>query len=129
MPEIIVRGNLAVRQLVNSRGFYELQPVGESLANFVNAATFEFGRSANRPYRETFSGNTGASQNALLEGIELVVLHLDELIERLGDTWRNIFKRHVQCPSAIGLCNQPLLHHVLEDGHHEKRIAAGVPVD
>ena len=129
MPEIIVRGNLAVRQLVNSRGFYKLQPVGESLASFVNAATFEFGRGADRPHRETLSRNTGASQKALLQGIELVVLHLDQLIQRLGDTRRDIFKRHHQRPSAIGRCNQSLLHHVLEDGHHEKRIAAGAPVD
>ncbi len=56
-------------------------------------------------------------------------LHLYQLIQRLRDTRLNIFKRHAQCPSPIGLCNQSLLHHVLEDGYHEKRVAAGAAVD
>src|SRR5258708_28754567 len=129
MPEIIVCGDLAIRQLVNSRSLYKLEPVGESLASFVNAATFEFGRGANRPYGETLSRNAGASQNALLQRTELLELHLDQLIQRLRDTRLNICKCHAQCPSPIGLCNQSLLHPVLEDGYHEKRGAPRPPVD
>jgi len=44
MPEIIVRGNLTVCQLVNSRSLYKLQLFGESLTSIVDASTFEFGR-------------------------------------------------------------------------------------
>src|SRR5438094_8734940 len=124
MTEIIVRGNLAVRQLVNSGGLYKLQPVGESLASFVNAATFEFGRNAKRPYGETLSGHTGASQNALLYGTQLLELRVYELIQCLRDTRANIFKRHTECPFPISLCNYSLFLHILEDGHHEKRVAA-----
>src|SRR6267143_2079107 len=129
MPEIIVRGNLTVCQLVNSRSLYKLQLFGESLTSIVDASTFEFGRGANRPYGETLSGNTGASQDALLYSTQLLELHLDHLIQRLWDSRANIFKRQPEHPLPIGLCNQSLLHHILENGHHEQSVAAGVVVD
>ena len=105
MPEVIVRGNLPIRQLVNSGGLNELQFFGETLASIFDGGRINFGRGGNSPHGKTLSCNAGASQNALLCRTQLLELHLDHLIQRLWDSWANIFKRHPERPLPIGLCN------------------------
>jgi hypothetical protein len=39
------------------------------------------------------------------------------------------FQRHIQNESTDSLCYLPLLHHVLEDGHHKECVAAGMTVE
>src|SRR6266446_5087395 len=105
MPEIIVRRNLPIRQLVNSGGLDELQSFGQSLASIFDAVGIDFGRGGNGPHGKTLSCNAGASQDALLYSTQLLELHLDQFIQRLWDSRANIFKRHPERPLPIGLCN------------------------
>jgi len=100
LPDKVNAGNHSARKsdrspTVEFRELINLQLFGESLTSIVDASTFEFGRGANRPYGETLSGNTGASQNALLQRTELLELHLDHLIQRLWDSRG----QHLQAPA------------------------------
>src|SRR6476660_7978722 len=75
------------------------------------------------------SGDAGTSQDSLLYGVQLLELRFYKLIKCFRDTQVSRFQRHVQNGSTASLCYLPLLHHVLEDGHHKESVAAGMTVE
>jgi len=100
----------------------ELKFCYEPLTNIFNLAVINFRRGANGPRRKPLSGDTGASQNALLNRTQL--LNCASIIDP-GCLER--FGRRFQLAPQASICrrprNQSLLHDVLEDGHHEQRVA------
>src|SRR5262245_4323151 len=129
MPEFVEGGHLAVALFLDSGTFDELKFCYEPLANLFRFAGVDFCCRANGPCGKPLSGDTGASQYALFNRTQLLKLGVNQLIQGFGNALRDGLNWGCQCPLAIDLRNQSLLRDVLEDRHHEERVATRPPVD
>ena len=122
MAEFVMSRGNPVWGRVNSNGADELLPIRELIAQFFDGDRRGVQHGSRGPDREVFAGDAAALEDALLFRTELLELDLQHLLQRLRDAGVATFERRSQSPFSPILRNQALVHHVLQNSHHEKRI-------
>src|SRR6266480_2069770 len=105
-------------------------PFDKSLTGIFNLFGVHVQCGGYAPGGEALSRDTGAFQDALLGGTQLLELHLDHLLQRVRNTDGNSFKRRAKHPSSLlVLRDQSLLNQVVQNSSHEQSVSARLPIN
>src|SRR5215469_12557204 len=129
MQELEVRGNRAIGKFIHPNKADESPSVRERFARLLDHIRVACGSRSKLPRRKAHPGGAGCLQNGPLEGARLIELQLKQLLQSERHIHRKRAAGRSKLPAFCRFQNEPSLEEVVDDGDHEKRIAARVAVD